>query len=110
MLSYNRELDSFLTLLDDTLHLPPVAREVTDTPSNTAVGHVSMRLGRLEDRIVRLRRELVAGIGHEMFYKAHHLLDTGSGDLEEAEVTRSHDVSYVIISCCYSNNFSNSLD
>ncbi|XP_065901253.1 serine/threonine-protein kinase Nek4-like isoform X2 [Dysidea avara] len=80
-----KELDSFLTLLDDTLHLPPVAREVTDTPSNTAVGHVSMRLGRLEDRIVRLRRELVAGIGHEMFYKAHHLLDTGSGDLEEAE-------------------------
>lgn len=91
-MSYIRELDSFLTLLDDTLHLPPVAREVADTPSNTTVGHVSMRLGRLEDRIIRLRREVVVGIGREMFYKARHLLDIGSSDLEEAEVMRLHNV------------------
>jgi len=91
--SYIRELDSFLTLLDDTLHLPPVAREMANIPSDVAVDHVSMRLGRLEDRIVRLRREVVAGIGREMFYKARYLLDTGSGDLEEAEVTRLYGVS-----------------
>ena len=106
-MSYIRELDSFLTLLDDTLHLPPVAREIANTPSNAAADHVSMRLGRLEDRIIRLRRELVAGIGREMFYKARHLLDTGSGDLEEAEVLRSCD-ALCILSCCYSNNYNNS--
>lgn len=46
-----------------------------------------MRLGRLNDRIIKLRRELVKGLGEELFYKSRHLLDTGLGDLEETEVT-----------------------
>ena len=45
-----------------------------------------MRLGRLNDRIIRLRRELVRGMGEELFYKSRHLLDTRIGDLEETEV------------------------
>ena len=82
---YYRELDSFLTLLNDTLHLPPSAKELPDVPSRDHVSN--MRLGRLNDRIVQLRRELVKGMGEELFYKSRHLLDTGSGDLEETEVT-----------------------
>jgi len=92
IMTYYRELDSFLTLLDDTLHLPPSAKELPDTP--TGGDHVStMRLGRLDDRIVKLRRELVKGMGEELFYKSRHLLDTGSGDLEDTEV------NYFYLSC-----------
>ena len=55
-----------------------------------------MRLGRLNDRIVRLRRELMKGLGEELFYKSRHLLDDRQGDLEEIEVV-SCSALYVIM-------------
>lgn len=85
MLYCYRELDSFLTLLNNTLHLSPsAAKELPDAPTGDCVN--TKRLGRLDDRIIQLRRELVKGMGEELFYKSRHLLDTGSDDLEEIEV------------------------
>lgn len=77
-----RELDSFLTLLTNTLHLTP--KDVPDIPSGHHVNN-NVRPGRLDDRIVQLRQELVKGMGEQLFYKSRHLLDTGL-DLEDTEV------------------------
>ena len=84
-----RELDTFISLLTDTLQLPPsAAKDLPETPSGDHV--TNMRLGRLNDRIVKLRQELMKGLGEELFYKSRNLLDTGSGDLEETEVRISY--------------------
>ena len=97
IICHYREFDSFLTLLNDTLHLPPSAKDLPD--AHTGEDHVStMRLGRLNDRIIKLRRELVKGLGEELFYKSRHLLDTGQDDLEETEVIILYSSLIVLLS------------
>jgi hypothetical protein len=87
----SEEFDSMLTIMDETLHLPPSEerRELTPTPPKVAFVTDSQPGGRLQSRIEALRKELSSGLGEELFAKAYNVLESGLDTEDEEKLLKS---------------------
>lgn len=95
------DVTSLISALDSTLKLSNISvdRESPDEPAQEERDEDKEPLdvhffgsptasGRLRDRIDRLRRECVGGIGEEMLVKAYNIIDTHQEDFVEEALVR----------------------